>query len=53
VPILVVAPGISAGTSDRWVETTQVAPTILQLLGLNPSSLEAVQIEHTPVLPGA
>ena len=33
------------------VETTQIAPTILQLLGLDPSSLQAVQIEHTAVLP--
>jgi hypothetical protein len=33
------------------VETTQVAATILKLLGLNPQDLQAVQIEHTPVLP--
>jgi hypothetical protein len=33
------------------VETTQVAPTILKLLGLNPWGLQAVQIEHTGVLP--
>jgi hypothetical protein len=30
----------------------QVAPTILALLGLNPQALQAVQIEHTRVLPG-
>ena len=35
------------------VETTQIAPTILALLGLNPGQLQAVQIEHTRVLPGA
>jgi hypothetical protein len=35
------------------VETTQIAPTILELLGLNPNQLQAVQIEHTSVLPGA
>jgi hypothetical protein len=34
------------------VETTQVAPTILKLLGLSPSSLQAVQREGTRVLPG-
>jgi hypothetical protein len=34
------------------VETTEVAPTILGLLGLNPSGLQAVRIEHTPALPG-
>ena len=36
---------------NSWVETTQVAPTILRLLGLNPSDLKAVQIEHTKALP--
>jgi Type I phosphodiesterase / nucleotide pyrophosphatase len=35
-----------------FVETTQVAPTILQALGLDPASLDAVQQEGTPVLPG-
>ena len=34
------------------VETTQVAPTILKLLGLNPNKLDGVKIEGTPVLPG-
>jgi len=34
------------------VETTQVAPTILWALGLDPNSLHAVQVEGTPVLPG-
>ena len=33
------------------VETTQIAPTILKLLGLDPSALKAVRIEHTSVLP--
>jgi hypothetical protein len=36
---------------DGWVETTQIAPTILKLLGLNPNALQAVQEEHTPLLP--
>jgi hypothetical protein len=36
---------------DAGVETTQIAPTILQLLGLNPAALKAVQIEHTAALP--
>ncbi len=30
---------------------TQVAPTILKALGLNPSSLDGVRLEGTPVLP--
>jgi hypothetical protein len=32
--------------------TSQVAPTILQYLGLEPDDLKSVQIEHTDVLPG-
>jgi hypothetical protein len=53
VPILVVLPGLAHGqTVGAPVETTQVAPTILRLLGLNPRALQAVRIEHTQVLPG-
>jgi len=53
VPILVVLPGAhQGGTITSPVETTQIAPTILTLLGLDPSQLQAVQIEHTQVLPG-
>jgi len=53
VPIVVYAPGVvEPGLHRNWVETTQIAPTILDLLGLNPNALEAVQIEGTRVLPG-
>jgi Type I phosphodiesterase / nucleotide pyrophosphatase len=53
VPLLVYAPRtVRPSSSDRWVETTQVAPTILRLLGLDPRALDAVQIEGTQVLPG-
>ena len=38
-------------TSTARVQTTQIAPTILHLLGLNPRSLAAVRSEHTRVLP--
>ena len=52
VPILVVLPGLAHGqTVGAPVETTQIAPTILRLLGLNPRALQAVRIEHTQVLP--
>jgi hypothetical protein len=52
VPLVVYAPGtVKPGQSGHRVETTQVAPTILKLLGLNPRNLRAVQIEHTGVLP--
>lgn len=53
VPILVVLPGQTGGsTNSTPVETTQIAPTILTLLGLDPNQLQAVQMEHTQVLPG-
>ena len=53
VPILVVSPSQRDGrTIGASVETTQIAPTILRLLGLNPYELRAVRIEHTQVLPG-
>jgi hypothetical protein len=53
VPLVVYAPGtVHPAQSGNGVETTQVAPTILKLLGLNPSSLQAVQEEGTQVLPG-
>jgi hypothetical protein len=52
VPILVDALGtVQPGTSSDWVETTQIAPTILQLLRLDPNALQAVQQEGTKVLP--
>jgi hypothetical protein len=53
VPILVILPGLRHGTTNSaQVKIIQIAPTILSLLGLNPSELQAVQIEHTQVLPG-
>ena len=53
VPLLVYAPGtVLHSTVDAWVETTQVAPTTLRLLGLDPDALQAVQQEGTRVLPG-
>ena len=52
VMLLVSNPSIKARTITSWVETMQVAPTVLQLLDLDPNSLDAVQIEGTQVLPG-
>ena len=43
---------VPPGQSINGVETTQIAPTILQLLGLSPRWLQAVQMEGTQVLPG-
>jgi hypothetical protein len=54
VPMLVYAPGtVAPSKNGSWVETTQAAPTVLQLLGLNPNKLLAVREEGTKVLPGA
>jgi Type I phosphodiesterase / nucleotide pyrophosphatase len=53
VPIVLYAPGaVQAGSYHPSVETTQIAPTILDLLGLDPDALQAVRIEGTQVLPG-
>ncbi|MCW2572365.1 MAG: type phosphodiesterase/nucleotide pyrophosphatase, partial [Frankiales bacterium] len=52
VLMVVSGPGIRAHAVSDPVETTQIAPTILDLLGLNPSRLTAVQTEGTHVLPG-
>jgi hypothetical protein len=52
VPILVLLPGLHNGkVVSVPVETTQIAPTILTLLHLDPHDLDAVRIEHTRVLP--
>lgn len=40
-----------ARTVTSTVETTQIAPTILKTLGLDPNKLQAVQIEGTKTLP--
>jgi arylsulfatase A-like enzyme len=52
VALLVSLPGIQAREIKSPVRTAQIAPTILQELGLNPQSLEAVVKEMTPTLPG-
>lgn len=51
VMLLLSNPTFHARTVDTPVQTMQVAPTILKALGLNPSKLQAVRIEGTPVLP--
>jgi hypothetical protein len=52
VMMLVSNPSLGAKTVTSFVETTAVAPTILELLGFDPNSLSAVRKEGTPVLPG-
>jgi len=52
VALIVSQTGLKAGTNSSAVTTTQVAPTILKALGLDPTKLQAVQKESTTVLPG-
>jgi arylsulfatase A-like enzyme len=51
VMLLLSHPEFNAETVRAEVGTAQVAPTILQALGLNPSALLAVRVEETSVLP--
>ncbi|MGC5246189.1 alkaline phosphatase family protein [Gordonia sp. DT219] len=50
VPLIVAGPGFAAATSDQQVETTQIAPTVLTALGLDPNQLQAVRAEGTKAL---
>lgn len=52
VPLLLVAPTVRPGLVRSLVSTTQIAPTILTLLGIDPNLLQAVLLEGTKVLPG-
>jgi len=52
VPLMVAISGVGQQEVRTSVNTTQIAPSILQLLGLDPKQLKAVQIEKTQVLPG-
>jgi len=51
VMLLVSNPHLAGHTVHSFVETAQVAPTILKILGLDPDALDAVRQEGTPVLP--
>ncbi len=50
--LLVSMPSLERETVDDRVETTQVAPTVIKALGLDPALLDAVKKEGTKVLPG-
>jgi hypothetical protein len=52
VMLLVSNPSLQPKTLTAFVETTQVAPTILRALGLEPEALQSVRAEGTAVLPG-
>jgi arylsulfatase A-like enzyme len=51
VMLLLSNPSFDPRTVTSPVETLQIAPTILKALGLDPYQLQAVQKEHTQVLP--
>jgi hypothetical protein len=51
VILLVANPSFKPATVAATVTTRQVAPTVVQALGLNSQALDAVQAEGTPVLP--
>ena len=50
VGLIVSAPSIKAAVNEDQVETTQIAPTILQALGLDWTRLDAVRTEGTKPL---
>ena len=50
VALLVSAPNIKPEVVESLTYTTQIAPTILSALGLNPNKLEGVRKEGTQVL---
>ncbi len=52
VPLVISGQPVSdQGVLRGHVETTQIAPTILKLLGLDPDALRAVRIERSAALP--
>jgi len=52
VGLIVSNPDLHARVIKTPVASSQVAPTILRALGLDPSALKAVRVEHTAALPG-
>jgi len=52
VPLLVSSPAMKGSETMALVTTTQIAPTILKALGLDPQALKAVRQEHTQPLIG-
>jgi hypothetical protein len=52
VGLIVSNPRLPSVTVKTPVITSQVAPTILQALDIEPETLNSVRVEHTTVLPG-
>jgi hypothetical protein len=51
VALLVSLPSLKSATVKTSVATTQIAPTVVQALGLDPAQLKGVAKEETKVLP--
>jgi hypothetical protein len=51
VALMASSPRISHRIVETSVQTTQIAPTILEMLNLDPNELQAVKLEGTKVLP--
>jgi arylsulfatase A-like enzyme len=52
VALVVSHPDFDNDFVESEVTTTQLAPTIMTVLGFNPDKLDAVRLEYTKVLPG-
>jgi len=52
VALVVSRAGMRSSVVKTPVQTTQIAPTILETLGLEGDALEAVRMEKTQILPG-
>lgn len=52
VGLIVSNPGFRSSVVKTPVATSQVAPAILNFLGIDPDGLKSVRVEHTPSLPG-
>lgn len=52
VGLIVSNPTLHGRLIKTPVATSQVAPTILQVLSIDPTALRSVRVEHTEVLPG-
>jgi hypothetical protein len=52
VGLIISNPDLHPHVVKTPVATSQVAPTILELLGIDPDALKSVRVELTPVLPG-
>ena len=52
VALLVSGRQLTGRVDKTWVPTTQIAPLILRILGMEKMDLQALHQEHTPALPG-